>query len=49
MNNLDQEKVLMIYDESRKIVRKGTLQGKTKSEISAEIEKKIKEILDDED
>ena len=49
MNDLDQEKVLMIYVESQKIVRKGILQGKTKSEIAAEVEKKIKEIVDDED
>ncbi len=49
MNELDQDKVLAIYDESRKIVSKGLRSGKTKSEIANEIYKKIKEIVDDED
>lgn len=49
MNDLDQEKVLAIYDESRKIVSKGLRAGQTKSEIANEIYKKIKEIVDDED
>lgn len=46
MNELDQEKILAIYDESRKIVRKGLRQGQTKSEIANEVYKKIKEIVD---
>lgn len=49
MNDLDQEKVLAIYDESRKIVSKGLRSGQTKSEIANEIYKKIKEIVDNED
>ncbi len=49
MNDLDQEKVLAIYDESRKIVSKGLRAGQTKSEIANEIYKKIKEIVDNED
>ena len=49
MTKLDQDKVLEIYDESRKIVRKGTFQGKSKSEIASDIEKKIREIVDNED
>ncbi len=49
MNELDQDKVLAIYDESRKIVSKGLRSGQTKSEIANEIYKKIKEIVDNED
>lgn len=49
MNDLDQEKVLAIYDESRKIVSKGLRAGQIKSEIANAIYKKIKEIVDDED
>lgn len=49
MNDLDQEKVLTIYDESRRIVNKGLRSGKTKTEIINEIYKVIKEIVDNED
>ena len=48
MNELNQEKVLAIYDESRKIVSRGLRAGKTKSEIANEIYKVVKEIVDDE-
>lgn len=48
MNDLDQDKILAIYDESRKIVNQGLRSGKTKSELVNEIYKKIKEIVDDE-
>ena len=46
---LDQVKILSIYDESRRIVNKGLRDKKTKSEITTEIYKKIKEIVDNED
>lgn len=49
MNELDQDKILAIYDESRKIVSKGLRAGQTKVEMCFEIYKKIKEIVDDED
>ena len=48
MNELDKDKVMAIYDESRRIVSKGLRNGTTKSDIINEIFKKIKEIVDDE-
>lgn len=46
---VDPEKAAEIYIESMKIIRKATRTGQNKSEVTALLEKKVKEIVDDED
>lgn len=46
-SNLDIEKVAEIYSESLKIVRNGQRNGLTRSVITDEIYRKIKEIVDE--
>ena len=46
---IDPEKAVEIYIESMKIIRKAMRTGQSRPEVTALLEKKLKEIVDDED
>ena len=48
-NIVEKEKVVEIYLESMKIVRRGLRNGLTKGDITSEIEKEIRGVVDRED
>lgn len=48
MEKLDREKIAAIYAEANNIVRKGLRSGKSRAEITKELNAKVKEIVDNE-